>query len=129
MTKQEMIDRLVLNHQNFTSYISLLDDQAFVFSLNNEKWSAGQQADHIYLSLAPLKLVLGFPKWITKSIFRKANRPSKSYEELVRKYFQKLEGGGRASGRFVPGRVEPDQKIAITNKIESSISKLCGSLN
>jgi hypothetical protein len=50
MTKQELIDRLILDHLKFTTYISQLSDKDFIFSLKNEKWSAGQQADHIYRS-------------------------------------------------------------------------------
>lgn len=129
MTKQEIIEGLIINHQKFTTYVSLLDDHAFIFSLNNEKWTAGQQMDHIYRSLSPLNLILGFPKWTTKLIFSKANRSSKNYEELVKKYFQKLENGGRASGRFIPNKVDTSQKLIIKTKIENSVSKLCKSLS
>ena|SRR5688500_5130540 len=129
MTKQELIDILILNHQKFTSYVSQLDDQEFMFSLNNEKWSAGQQADHILRSLSPLKMLLGFPKWLVKLVFKKANRPSKSYEKLIEKYLQRLKQGGRASGRFIPGRIEPARKMAISYGIENTVLKLCQSLN
>jgi hypothetical protein len=129
MTKQELIDKLILNHQQFTAYFSKLDDQDFIFSLNDVKWSAGQQADHILRSLSPLKMLLGFPKWLVKLVFKRANRPSKSYEKLIDKYLERLDKGGRASGRFVPGRIEPSSKIALSRKIENTVLKLCKSLN
>jgi hypothetical protein len=129
MTKQEIIDSLIVSHRRFSEYISVLGDQAFSFSLNDEKWTAGQQADHICRSLFPLQIVLGFPKWFSKLIFKKANRPSKTYEELVNKYIQKLENGGRATGRFIPGRIEPGQKTILKNKIEKLIIKLSSSLH
>jgi hypothetical protein len=128
MTKQQIIEKLISNHRSFTRYISALDESAFLFSLNNEKWSAGQQAEHIYRSVFPLKLMLGLPKWITKLIFKKANRPSKSYEALVSKYVQRLAAGGRASGRFIPSQTSWLHKISLCNKIEKVVDALCASL-
>lgn len=129
MTKQEIIKRLIANHQRFIAYISSLDDDDFVFSLQNEKWTAGQQTDHINRSISPLSLVLSLPKWVTKLVVSKANRPSKSYDELVQKYLKKLDNGGRASGRFIPTNIKAIQKIKLKNKIENSVSKLCKSLD
>lgn len=128
MTKEEIIHRLRVDHKNFTTYISLLNDQDFVLSLPGEKWTAGQQLDHIYRSVFPLKLVLGLPKWVTKLIFSKANRSSKKYDELVNKYIKKLENGGTASGRFIPGQIKLTEKITIVNKMEKAVAHLCQSL-
>lgn len=129
MTRQEIIKKLFENHEKFIAHISSLDDHDFVFSLYNEKWAAGQQADHINRSVSPLNLVLSFPKAITKLIFGNANRPSKSYEELVNKYLKKLETGGRASGRFIPKKIEAIQKKQLVSKIQNSVTKLCKTLN
>jgi hypothetical protein len=125
MEKQEIKNRLIINHQQFATYVSKLDDQSFMFSLNNEKWTAGQQLDHILRSLMPLNLILSFPKWMMKLIFSKANRPSKTYEALVAKYVQKLERGGRASKQFIPHTIETAKKEVLKNKVEQSVSKLC----
>jgi hypothetical protein len=129
MTKQEIINKLIANHQQFTSYLSTLDDQDFNFSMNDQKWSAGQQADHIYRSVWPLKLLLGLPKWLTRLVFRKSNRPSKSYEALTEKYVQRLQQGGRASGRFIPAKIGSINKLTVSNKIEKTVLQLCESLN
>ncbi|MFN2437646.1 MAG: hypothetical protein ABR503_00500 [Chitinophagaceae bacterium] len=95
MTKQVIIKMLLENHQKFTAYVSLLNDREFDFSLQNEKWTAGQQADHINRSISPLNLALRLPKWLIKLLFGKANRPSKNYEELVKKYLKnwRVEAG------------------------------------
>lgn len=129
MTKQEIINKLFENHQKFIANISTLDDHDFVFSLQNEKWTAGQQADHINRSISPLNLVLRLPKWLIKLLFGKANRPSRTYEDLVNKYLRKLETGGRASGRFVPKKAEAIQKKQLLSKVDNSVSKLCKILN
>jgi hypothetical protein len=126
MTRKEIIAHLTQKHQQFADAISSLNDKDFTFSLKNEKWTAGQQIDHIYKSVSVLANGLRFlPKWCIKLIFGKANRPSKSYEDLVKKYHLKLEAGGRASSRFVPKTVEANEKEAIINKTLNSVFRLC----
>jgi hypothetical protein len=125
MTKKEIITHLTQRHQQFADYISSLNDKDFTFSLSNEKWTAGQQIDHIFRGVSVLARGLLLPKWFIKLIFGKANRPSKSYEDLVKKYHLKLESGGRASGRFIPKPVEAKEKQMMINKTLDSVSKLC----
>jgi hypothetical protein len=129
MKKQEIIEKLIINHQKFVSYFMKLNDQEFVFSLNNQKWSPGQHADHILRSLSPVRGLFSLPKWMGKLAFKKANRPSKSYEKLVERYHQRLELGGRAFGRFLPKTVRVENKSALGNKIEKTVKKLCRSVN
>ena len=129
MTKEELQRRLIENHKKLTGYVTSLSDEDFSFSPNSEKWSAGQQLDHIHSSVYPLKFILGFPKWFLKFVLKRANRPSKTYEALISKYHLKLKGGGKASGRFLAGKVETGQKISLGDKINTAVLKLCNSLN
>jgi hypothetical protein len=128
MTKKELKDALVANHRNFTSVFSNLNDEDFVFSLTG-KWSAGQQAYHILKSVSPVAMLFGLPKFLARLIFKIANRPSRSYDKLVEKYLQKLEGGGKAPARFVPGHVGAERKKALAKKIEHQVSRLCRTFN
>ena len=93
MTKQEIQTFLKTYHHDFLAYINKLNDEDFLFCPPH-KWSAGQQLDHIYRSVQPLTLALFVPSWVLKLWMGKANRPSKSYEDLVSKYHQKLAEGG-----------------------------------
>ena len=52
MTKPEIKNKIVTNHQNFIAIIENLTEEEFLLSIN-EKWSAGQQLDHIYRSVKP----------------------------------------------------------------------------
>lgn len=67
------------------------------------KWSPAQQAEHLVKSVRPVTLAFRIPKFLLSMIFGKANRPSRSYDELVARYRAKLEAGGKASKPFVPG--------------------------
>jgi DinB superfamily len=124
MNKKEIQQKLEDNHKKFAEFIVSLNDHDFLLSVN-DKWTAGQQLDHIYRSVAPVNKALQLPKFILKLIVGKANRPSREYEELVTKYKLKLGQGGRAPGRFVPKPIEPGQKEILKEKLLHTVSSLC----
>lgn len=69
------------------------------------RWTLGQQLDHLVRSIEPINLGLSMPKFVLGLVFGKANRPSIRYAELAAKYEGVLDGGGKASGRFLPPAV------------------------
>jgi hypothetical protein len=101
MDKVKLKAELTLHHTNFINTIQSLPKEQWQVSYNG-KWSAAQQLDHIVRSVSPVRLALSLPAFLLKLVFGKANRKSRSYDELVAKYHEKLKAGGRASGRFVP---------------------------
>ena len=102
-----------------------LDERNFLFTIN-EKWTPGQQAEHILRSVKPVLLAFRLPLFSLKLIFGKANRPSRSYYGLVDRYHEKLAAGGKASGRFIPSSVAYLQKDKICSGIIAAVSSLCG---
>jgi uncharacterized damage-inducible protein DinB len=123
MQKQALKNKLIENHQLFIEYIHSLSNEQFVES-NNGKWTPGQQLEHILLSIKPVRQILTVPKFVLSLIWGKANRESKTYEELIAKYYHKLQQGGRATARFVPRQVSLDQKTRITQSIGNEIKWL-----
>lgn len=129
MDKQEIILKLKDSHGLFIDYLTSLDDRAFMHSFQNEKWTAGQQADHIYRSLMPVHLILKFPKWTIKQLLGTANRPSKSYEELVSKYYYKLENRtGTPPKFFTPKEISVAIKPIVFAKVQNNLNKICKAL-
>lgn len=127
MTKQEIQTSLNTVYHAFMEYVSGLKEEDFLFC-PNQKWSAGQHLDHIYKSVQPLTLALFVPPWILKLWIGKANRPSKSYEDLVSKYLLKLSEGGRASGRFLPDKANLVKRVIINDKLTKVVKILIGRL-
>jgi hypothetical protein len=123
MKKQEIADQLFASHKSFTEYLGSLTNAELVFS-QNDKWTAGQTLDHMLLSVKPLVQALRLPKFILRLFFGKANRPSRTYEEVVEKYQGKLQEGGRASGRFVPPAISPAQKDKLISKLKKKVGQL-----
>jgi hypothetical protein len=118
MNIPEIQQKLIENHLRFTDYMESLPDDVFGISRNG-KWSPGQHLDHIRRSVQPLAQGFRLPKWLIKMIFGRSNRPGRTYDELVKKYTQKLAEGGSASGRFLPKAVAISEK----NKIIDSLNK------
>ena len=119
MDKQTIKNQLYENHNSFISYLETLTEEEFLNS-KNDKCTVGQQLEHIYLGVKPVRQIFSLPKFLLKLIWGQANRKSKSYEDLVKKYLQKLENGGRATGRFIPKTesIEKGNKLKVDLKNE-----------
>lgn len=128
MNNQKIAEQLFQKHLQFINYIDSLNEKDFEETYN-QKWSAGQQMDHIYRAIKPLVQALQLPQFILKLMFGKANRNSKSYDELVKKYVQKLETGGKASGRFLPKEISISQKQNLVKRLQKVIEKLIVQVN
>ena len=124
MTKTEISHHLKTDHQHFIDQLKKMDDDSFCFALK-DRWSAGQQLDHINRAVQPVVLAFGLPKFLLKLLFGKANRPSKTYDELVAKYKHKLLAGGKASGRFIPKEVPVAVKEKKLQQLERMVDSLC----
>jgi hypothetical protein len=123
MNKAQIIHELLEKHVVFTDYLATLNQSDFLFA-HSQKWSAGQQLDHLVKSTKPLLLSVRLPKFVLKLVFGKANRPSKTYDGLVEKYQQKLLEGGRASAAFIPPPIDFEQKSALSNQLNQIIATL-----
>lgn len=108
-TKAEIIAALDEKVNMFNEHIATLDKQSFEASPAG-KWSAGQNLEHLTRSMKPLLLAYSLPLFLLRLVFGKANRPSRSYEDLVIKYNAKLSAGGRASGPYIPPPVIYENK-------------------
>ena len=124
MTKQEIVARLTENHLLFKEAISRLTEKEFTTAPEG-KWTPGQHFQHIILSVSPVVTAFRLPLFILKFFFGQANRPSRSYEGLVKRYEEKLALGGRASARFVPQQVSYSQQQSLLKKYDRVVKDLC----
>jgi hypothetical protein len=124
MERKEIIKQLEETHRAFISYIDGLTEKEFLSSYQN-KWTAGQQLEHIYLAVRPVTLAVHLPKILVRLIFGKSRREGKTYDELVKKYMTVLGSGGKASRPFIPRPVRWVQKKSIAAKLDIKIRSLC----
>lgn len=116
MNKQQIIEKLNENHKEFADFIAGLAEPDFMFTID-DKWTPGQQAEHILKSMKPVKFAFSLPKSFLKLFFGKSNRPSKTIEGLYIKYKHKLAEGGKASAPYVPSTVPFKKKNELSNAI------------
>jgi hypothetical protein len=123
-SKDEIIVGLRNSFGELITHIQSLDTKAFESTPLN-KWSAGQQLEHLIKSVRPINLVLFLPHWLIKSVFGKMNREPRTFEILLKKYHDKLALGGTASSPFVPSVIPFIQKEKLIKRYNSHLDKLC----
>lgn len=125
MNKAEVIDELRSKYGAFADFVAELQETDFLFSLNGEKWAAGQQIEHLCLSVEPLVKGLRAPEFALKAMFGKADHPSASYDELVARYRGALAAGGTAPASFRPDEIAFVRNDEFVAKLRELIEKLC----
>lgn len=123
MEKEQLIERLVERHQALIRFVEELTETDFNYQ-PDQKWTAGQQLEHILLSLQQLNTGLKIPKLILRTTFGLANRPSRDYEGVVEKYKEKLADGGKAPSKYVPKKVVMAQRNKLSDDLQISLVKL-----
>jgi len=123
MNKKEIQGRLITVHQEFIHGLRPLSEEDFQYAVEG-KWNAGQQLDHVYRSVKPLSQALMLPAFVIRVLFGKANRSSRTYEELVARYRQKLQAGGTAPGRFVPKGCSLEDREALAKALMGQVASL-----
>lgn len=123
MTREEISEKLVQTNKDFTTYITSLGEEDYNYSYN-DKWTAGQQMEHIYKSIVPLNKALMLPKAIMKLNFGKANRPSRNYDDLVIRYKEKLSLGGKAPAQFAPEGVPFEKRHKLSGNLTKATHTL-----
>ncbi len=123
MNKSEVIKTLEDNYSEFIQYVDQLTLDEYEFAPDG-KWSAGQQVEHLIKSTSPLNMALGLPKWVLKLRVGKANRPSRSYNEVIAKYKLKLERGGKAGPKYTPAPAKSSKRTQHSKRLSDNIETL-----
>ncbi|WP_375563045.1 DinB family protein [Bernardetia sp. OM2101] len=128
MNKEELIDQICQHHYSFIDYINSLNDEEFEQSVF-EKWTAGQQTEHILISIKPITKAFLLPNLLLKMVIGKSNREGYSYNEIVDKYHIKLEEGGKAPSNFLPKKVLLNQKSELLKSLKKVVFTLSTQIN
>lgn len=123
MDKATIQQQLTEKHQAFIDFVFTLSEADFLYA-PPDKCNAGQQLEHIYKSVRPVKLAFLLPPFLLSLLFGKTNRPSKDYNNLVNKYKEKLAKGGKAPAPFIPRPVLFIQSAQLKNKLSQVIHSL-----
>lgn len=89
MNKKQITNLINDKHDALIQFLADHDNQRWNKGPEN-KWTSGQHIVHLIQSTKPLNKALRIPKFILQYKFGKANRPCRSYDELVSRYLEKL---------------------------------------
>ncbi len=123
MSLNSITQKLQEKHVDFIKYIDKLTQQEYDYSFE-KKWNSGQHLDHITKSVAILSKAFSYPKWLLLYKFGKANRPSKTKEELIDRYLERLKTAKPTPSRFQPNIILFNNKQQALNKLELEVKKL-----
>jgi hypothetical protein len=123
MHKQQIAEQLRIHHAEFSHLLATMETDDYCYAPEG-KWSAARQLDHLCKSVRPVNLAFSLPGFLLRLFFGTANRPSRSYEQLVEKYQAKLAAGGRASGPFLPAEARPERRAALLQQLNRRVESL-----
>lgn len=123
MRQPEILHKLIVNHEAFLNYIISLTDHEFLQNKDG-KWSAGQQLEHLYLSIKPITQILSLPKSKITERFGSASRQSLSYDQLVSNYLNLIANGAKATGQFLPKPVSIEMRESLLKVFSDKVEQL-----
>ena len=126
MNRTELIVNFEEAHLVFVGYINRLSKESFMARFE-EKWSAGQQLEHLIKSIEPLAKVLGAKDFIL-SKFGTIDRPIWTYTELIKNYKLALQQGGKAPAQFLPKETSFDQRASLSTSLIDYVETVIDSL-
>jgi hypothetical protein len=107
-TQQEITSCLLESSRGVADQVTGMSPELFHQPALEGKWTPAQHLEHLYLSIKPLNKALGLPRFMLR-IFGRPNREGRTYEALTKRYQERLAEGGRATGRFIPGKQTADK--------------------
>lgn len=130
MDKAEISQKLIDHHVTFMNTLGQLSKKDFE-TKPGQKWTAGQQLDHIIKSVKPFDMAMGLPTFVLKMKFGLANRPSKSYDDLVAKYQKALKekSGFEMPREFAPEEIPFAKREKALEKLDKLVDKLSSRMN
>jgi hypothetical protein len=89
MNKKEIVTALEDVHQEVFLWLDNRSDEQWMQGPES-KWTSGQHILHLLESIRLLNKALKTPKFILKKKFGVANRPTRSYDDVAKRYDERL---------------------------------------
>ncbi|TVZ55143.1 DinB family protein [Lutibacter sp. Hel_I_33_5] len=90
MNKNEIVDALEEKHQKLFNWLENQPEENWIAGPDG-RWTTGQHVLHLVDSLKKLNKAMGFPKFLLKYKFGVSNRDLRSYNEVAKRYQEKLD--------------------------------------
>lgn len=98
-----LMQALTRSEGEVASFFGSLSPDEFALRMN-DAWTPAEHVEHLSIAVNAVARGFSMPQWLLRLRFGTARRPSRTFEQLRDDYRARLTAGGRATGRFVPGR-------------------------
>lgn len=98
---------------SFIYSVNEMSDEEFYEPLREGKWSPADILGHLILSTKPISKALSMPRLVLQATFGKSNRPERSYQQVLDKYYSRLSEGVIAPADFTYRDVKSKSKDAL----------------
>ena len=126
-SKPVIINELNACFETLYKTANLVPDALFNTSKEN-KWTAAENISHLVTATKMTLLAFTLPKFLPALLYGKGNGTSRTYDEIVESYLQKLAAGARATGAYVPKKTNYD-RTKLSNQILKEGEKLVQAVN
>lgn len=125
MDKKEIRKHLELNHYRFTNKLDGLSAVDFE-RIPGNKWTAGQQLDHILKSVNPTAKIYNTDLTVLHEKYGLSNRVSRSYDQLVSDYLAVLDTlkDFVLPERFIPTKIAFAERSGHFENLHNAINDL-----
>jgi hypothetical protein len=123
MNKQEILQKLADGFSTVDNILCKADDAVFYLRKDN-KWSIAENCNHLSLSVKPLNTAFSLPNFALL-FFGQLNRPTREYDEIKDKYYEKIAEGVVATSQFIPAKISVENN---KQKLIDELKKINGSL-
>ncbi len=127
MDKLTLIKNLKANKKIVLDTLSFMTE-AQLNESKGEKWTNAGHIEHLIKSIRPLNTIFLFPKVILRVATGKPNRKSRTYDELVAKYWEKLKLMNPRVNRFGPKGNKKFSKTELINQFDTQYDKLANEI-
>ncbi|ERJ60842.1 DinB family protein [Sphingobacterium paucimobilis] len=120
MTKYQLIETFVKNHQILIDYIDQLEKEGYLYTQGG-KWTAGQQLHHVGSTIVPFTKALVSKEYLVQK-FGDLDRSTWSYQTVLDNY---AKTSLKAPEQFLPpAEVSFEQKETIITSLHSDLKKI-----
>lgn len=117
MQKVELLKEIIAKKKLMLEALKNWDEKEFNVSKDG-KWTPAGHIEHLINSIKPLNQLFILPKFIMTFWVGKPNRPSRTYENLVEKYHEKLKTSNPTINRFGPNKAKNYTKLQLSARFE-----------
>jgi len=99
MNKKDIVEILEQKHQNLFDWLLSSGDENWEKG-PVDRWTSGQHVLHLFDSMVLLNKALKYPKFLLRYKFGTSNRPSRTYDEVAKRYEERLSENQERARNF-----------------------------